>query len=256
MRGFAAALRRQHSRRWYQHCRGLCGSPYGQLAPSGQFGPRGRVPRCLRWGGPPPVPTKLTAKIKRGEFIEMAELLPEFWSSIREDDHSKQEAKSWRARSVQDMLTWLQCYSLYVRVIGPQHPSRIPELMAYQANIVRASQDYTGLAWVRYDSAFRRQAALTGLTWWSAINPTLYTLYFVRSARTATRCELCFATTHHTKECAQQGDPDPGVRDRLRAIEKAVLSLTPGAGPLAAVLPRGGGSGESTFRSGLPLVER
>ena len=257
MRGFAAALRRRHSRRWYQHCRGLCGSPYGQLAPSGQFGPRGRVPSCLHWGGPPPVPTKLTAKIKRGEFIEMAELLPEFWSSTREDDHSKQEAKSWRARSVQDMLTWLQCYSLYMSVIGPQHPSRIPELMAYQANIVRASQDYTGLAWVRYDSAFRRQAALTGLTRWSAINPTLYTLYFVRSARTATRCELCFATTHHTKECAQQGDPDPGVRDRLRAIEKAVLSLTPGAGPLAAVLPRGGGgSGESTFRSGLPFVER
>ena len=142
---------------------------------------------------------------------------------------------------MQDIFTWLQCCSLYVSVIGPQHPSRILELMAYQANIVWASQDYAGLAWIRYDSAFRRQAALAGLTRWSAINPTLYSLCFVRSARTATRCELCFATTHHTKECAQQGDPDPGVRDRLRAIEKAVLSLTPGAGPSAAVLPRGGG---------------
>ena len=111
--------------------------------------------------------------------------------------------------------------------------------MTYQANIVRASQDYMGLAWVRSDSAFRRQAALTGLTWWSVINPTLYTLCFAGSARTATRCELCFATMHHTKECAQQGDPDHGVRDRLREIAKAVLSLTPGAGPLAAVLPRG-----------------
>ena len=113
--------------------------------------------------------------------------------------------------------------------------------MTYQANIVRASQDYMGLAWVRSDSAFRRQAALTGLTRWSVINPTLYTLCFAGSARTATRCELCFATTHHTKECAQQGYPDPGVRDRLRAIEKAVLSLTPSAGPSAAVLPQGGG---------------
>ncbi len=122
-----------------------------------------------------------------------------------------------------------------------QHPSRIPELIAYQATIVRASQDYAGLAWVRYDSAFRRQAALTGLTRWSAINLTLYTLCFAGSARTATRCEICFATTHHTKECAQQGNLDPGVRGHPKEIEKAVLSLTASAGPLAAVPPRGSG---------------
>ena len=78
-----------------------------------------------------------------------------------------------------------------------------------------------------YDLAFCRQAALTGLTHWSAINPTIYTLCFAGSARTATRCELCFATTHSTKECAQQGDPDPGVREWLRAIEKVLLSLAP-----------------------------
>ena len=126
-------------------------------------------------------------------------------------------------------------------VLAPGQPQRIPELMAYQATIVRASQDYAGLAWVRYDAAFRRQAALTGLTRWSAINPKIYTLCFVGSARTATRCDLCFATTHATKECAQQGDPDPGVRERLRAIEKVVLSLAPeGRKPSPPPPPRGG----------------
>ena len=43
------------------------------------------------------IPTKLAAKNKRGEFIEMAELLPGCWSSTWEDDHSKQETKSQRA---------------------------------------------------------------------------------------------------------------------------------------------------------------
>ena len=33
------------------------------------------------------ISTKLAVKIKRVEFIEMAKLLPEFWSSIRENDH-------------------------------------------------------------------------------------------------------------------------------------------------------------------------
>ena len=126
--------------------------------------------------GLPPVPAKLAAKIRRGAYVDMGELLPEFWASTRDDDQPKQEAKARRARSVQDIFTWLQCYGMYVSVLAPQHPSRIPELMAYQATIVRASQDYAGLAWVRYDSAFRRQAALTGLTQWSAINPTLYTV--------------------------------------------------------------------------------
>ena len=110
--------------------------------------------------------------------------------------------------------------------LGP--PTSLPDSRTHgQATIVQASQDYAGLAWVRYDSAFRHQAALTGLTQWLAINPTLYTLCFAGSAWTATRCELCFAATHTTKECRQQGDPDPGVRDRLWAIERAVLSMTP-----------------------------
>ena len=47
------------------------------------------------------------------------------------------------------------------------------ELMAYQVTIVRVSQEFSGLAWVRYDQAYRRQAALTGHFKWSVINATL-----------------------------------------------------------------------------------
>ena len=107
-------------------------------------------------------------------------------------------------------------------------PTLIPELMAYLATIVRVSQDYSGLAWVRYDAAFRRQAALTGNTRWSAINSTLYTMCFTGMASATKRCELCFASTHSERECAQRGDPDPGMKDRLKAIEAAVLALTGG----------------------------
>ena len=45
--------------------------------------------------GLPPAPTKLAAKIRKGEFVEMGELLPEFWSSHREKDiEGKQEIKA------------------------------------------------------------------------------------------------------------------------------------------------------------------
>ena len=36
--------------------------------------------------GLPPVPPKLATKIRRGDFVEMGKLLPEFWSSWKEED--------------------------------------------------------------------------------------------------------------------------------------------------------------------------
>ena len=45
-------------------------------------------------------------------------------------------------------------------VVASVEPLAVPELMVYMGTIVRVSQDYDGLGWVRYDSAFR----------WSVIN--------------------------------------------------------------------------------------
>ena len=177
--------------------------------------------------GLPPVPSKLALKIRRGDYVDMGELLPEFWSPQKDDnDVARPEVKARRSRKVTDIFTWLQCFGTYVSVRTTHQPELIPELMAYMSMIIRASQDYTGLAWVRYDAAYRRQAALTGTTRWSAINSTLYTMCFTGMAKAVQRCELCFATSHTERECAQQGDSDPGLPERFKAIENAVLALT------------------------------
>ena len=93
--------------------------------------------------------------------------------------------------------------------------------------ITRASQDFTGLAWVRYNAAFRRQAALTGNTWWSQIIATLYNTCFAGLAKLTTRCELCLATSHTEKDCALQGSTDPNMQDRPKTLESLVLAITP-----------------------------
>ena len=80
--------------------------------------------------GLPPVPAKLAAKIRCGTYVDMGELLPEFWATMREEDQSKLEAKAQRARFIRDIFTWLQCCGMYVSVLALQHPSWIPELMA------------------------------------------------------------------------------------------------------------------------------
>ena len=176
--------------------------------------------------GVPPVPAKLATKIRSGEFVDMGELLPEFWAAPQEEkSEGKRLHRDRRSRKVTDIFTWLQCFGAYVTVRAVPAPHLIPELMAYQATIVRVSQDYAGLAWVRYDAAFRRQAALTGNTQWSVVNSTLYTTCFTGMAATTKRCELCFATSHTEKECAQGGDPDPEMQDRLKALESLVLAM-------------------------------
>ena len=113
--------------------------------------------------GMPPVPAKLVLKIRRWEFMEMGVLLPEFRVGHKEVEvESVKERRGRQARKVMDIFSWLQCYATYVAVLAPYEPSAIPELMAYMGIIIRVSQDYEGLRWVRYDSAFRRQAALSG----------------------------------------------------------------------------------------------
>ncbi len=72
-------------------------------------------------------------------------------------------------------------------------------------------------------------------TWLQVINSTLYTMCFTAMSSSTKRCELCLATSHTERECAQQGDP--GMRERLKSIEAAVLAMT--AKPTVAPRPPG-----------------
>ncbi len=90
--------------------------------------------------GVPLVPQKLA---ERGGYVEMGELLPEFWSAPNEE--ARKEVKGCRTRKVTDIFTWLQCSASYVAVRVTMTPRLAPELRAYQSTIVRVSQDFVGL---------------------------------------------------------------------------------------------------------------
>ncbi len=133
---------------------------------------------------------------------------PECWALLKGEDDSK-KAVARRPKQVTDFHTWLQCFALYSGVLGRHEPNVIPELMAYMITISRAIQDFYGLAWVRYDSSFRRNAAVTGNRKWSAINPSIYSFCFTGKAAVAARCDLCLSTGHETSHCPLQEETDP-----------------------------------------------
>ena len=183
-----------------------------------------KTPAVHLGDGLPPIPAKIATRILNGEFVDMVDLLPEAWS-VRKGDESAGKKGAKTKKKSEDIHIWLQCYAVYVGVMATKHPERVPELMSYMINIIRASQEFENSAWIAYDAAYRRQAASTGHTSWSKINPSLYALCFTGKAKQGVRCSHCLSSTHKSEECTLVGDDDPDLGKRMKAIESAVLAL-------------------------------
>ena len=172
------------------------------------------------------VPLKLMVRIRRHELVEMVEMLPEFWPVAKPEESEPKKGPPRWIKQVTDFQTWLQCFATYCSILGSQDPGTIPELIAYLIMIARVSQDFAGLAWVRNDSAFRRQAAITGNWKWSQINLSLYSICFMGRAEEVRRCVLCLSTVHPAAQCPLQAENDPELPTRVKAVESAGLSLS------------------------------
>ena len=71
----------------------------------------------------PPIPAKLTERICRWEYIDMSDLLPEFWPDQKaEEGTAKRANRSSAKKRVQDINVWLQCYAIFVGVMATKSP--------------------------------------------------------------------------------------------------------------------------------------
>ena len=155
--------------------------------------------------GFPPVPLKLIERIQAGDFIDMAELLPErlgfnaFNCPMSDDKDGKHSSKS-RKRQVTTITEWVQCFSIYAAVIAEKYPIKIRDLLGYQALLVEAHIQYEGDAWLGYDRRFRQTAAASPDLVWAHIEPTLWNMAFAGHAKSA-RCKHCFSLSHQSHDC-------------------------------------------------------
>ena len=158
--------------------------------------------------GLPAVPQKVVKKILGGEYIDMAELLPDAWR-MEELMFTSQSAQTCpgavraanRKRPVTDILTWVECFSVLAAIVTAKCPERAGHLFAYQRSVVRASQLFEGPAWVSYDSQFRRKASLTGSWEWGVSDTALYNECFTGRAKTKQYCRICLSDGHMERHC-------------------------------------------------------
>ena len=198
-----------------------------------------------------PVPGKLVAKIVRGEFVDMAELLRDNIEALRrrsgvDTTSNGQSAKSTR-REVPDILSWIQCFGVYAAVVASEHPAKLSQLLAYQTTVVREARRCGGAGWQGYDTMFRQHAATAGREVdWSQLNNSLYAVTFLaQQNHKGKTCLHCLETDHVAHECA--------LAPRSVAVDQSLSGRQPGTRKASATdflerergVRSGGGSGRA-----------
>lgn len=155
----------------------------------------------------PVVPAKLVRKILKGEYVDMAELLKDNMEVERRRLGGDASAAPFPSRAsrreVPDLLSWVQCFSLYAGVVTSRYPEKIKELLAYQATIVAEARRCGGRGWLLYDTAFRQNITSLEETDFSHLEQSIYATTFLAYSTGKTKsCPDCMMSDHSREECA------------------------------------------------------
>ena len=93
--------------------------------------------------GLPPIPPRLVTRIEAGEFIDMAELLPDHLGPATSTTEPLPKP-SKRCHDVSNILEWIRCFSAYIAVISAKQPHRVPDLLGYLTLITETHMQYAG----------------------------------------------------------------------------------------------------------------
>ena len=111
-------------------------------------------------GGLPAIPASLVESIRKGEFIDLRDLLPEnvfeAFVNTGDKDKDKQKRKKVPIDSFQD---WALAFTAWASTIVATTPTRGLELFQYLGVIGRLARDNPPEVWVHYDKQFRQMAA-------------------------------------------------------------------------------------------------
>ena len=83
----------------------------------------------------PVVPGKLVKRIRKGEYIDMAELLKDNVEAERRRQGlgggDNVQGQRLSRREIPDFSSWLHCFSMYAAVVASKYPDKAKELWAY-----------------------------------------------------------------------------------------------------------------------------
>ena len=110
--------------------------------------------------------------------------------------------KSPTLREVPDLLSWLQCFSLFAGVVISRYPDKAKDSFAYQALMIYEARRNGGKGWALYDSFFRQQIISLSDTDFGKMNQSLYASTFLALRGRGQFCSGCMGADHTFEDCA------------------------------------------------------
>ena len=152
----------------------------------------------------PPVPSKLSARILKGEYIDFKELLPENMFASPDAAARSQSPvvtfeispettggnTSWTLetpknrskRAVDSFTAWMQAWNTYVAVIVNRFKDRAIPMLSYQSVITNAAAKFPMSRWYDYDKRFRLKLSNDQSIAWDHVHTSLWLECFTGSS--------------------------------------------------------------------------
>ena len=154
-----------------KNCDVICIRPIGSSFPSTLVQSQNRP--FIVGPGYSPIPEKLASKIRSGHFIVLADLLAENLKAQETGPQTYLDGKllvsstKKRVQEITDIVTWVEAFTVYSWIHCSVHPSRWQDTTQYKLLILKTARQFSEKASLRYDIAFRKDAAASGLVDWS-----------------------------------------------------------------------------------------
>jgi len=148
-------------------------------------------------------------KLHRWEFADLAELRPLRANEMLNPEPDPQrfiilpglEVARPKKKQVTDIISWSQCFLVYMAVMHKKFPDKVPNMIAYMLTIVRAQQEFEDPGWRIYDHNYRLKAAASGNQNWAELDPHLYSQCFTGRAKKVPSCAKCNSFRHAQEDC-------------------------------------------------------
>ena len=127
--------------------------------------------------GIPPVARQLVEKIRRWDYVNLADLLKDPHSREQQGTAVNGQTMSQTAKQSLSIISWLRAYNIFSAVLLSSEETSKEEaagLAAYAHLILQLSEDLQGNQWSQYDINYREWAAAKGIRRWGEMNLTIY----------------------------------------------------------------------------------
>ena len=82
-------------------------------------------------------------------------------------------SQPWK-KPVDDIFSWIQCFSSYTAAMAKEYPQCTAEFMSHLLTVIKVYSEAKHPAWQEYDVAFREKMAATGEKNWTGMDVSLY----------------------------------------------------------------------------------